>query len=84
MTKPVLIEYPKTGERYAVVSPAAAAKYHPDAKILSYEDGSPYEAPKPQLTRKRPSRAKAKGTAAPAAAATPAAAPAEDSNGTDL
>jgi hypothetical protein len=68
MTKPVLIEYPKSGERYAVVSAAAAAKHHPDARILSYEDGTPYEAPRPRPARKRPSRAKAKGTAAPAAA----------------
>ena len=46
MSKPVLIEYPKTGARYVVTSAAAAAKAHPDARIVSYEDGDPYEEPK--------------------------------------
>lgn len=48
MTKPVLIEYTKgdlKGATYVVPSAAKAASVHPDAKIVSYEDGTPYEAP---------------------------------------
>lgn len=48
MTKPVLIEYTKgdlKGATYVVTSAAKAASEHPDAKIVSYEDGSPYEPP---------------------------------------
>jgi hypothetical protein len=39
--KPVVIEL-ATGEQYGVASEAVAAKTYPDAKIVGYQDGSPY------------------------------------------
>lgn len=45
MTKPVIIEY-QDGQTYAVTSAAKAKSVHPDAKIVRYEDGTPYEEPK--------------------------------------
>lgn len=58
MTGPVFIEYTKAtkpseghpdghlkGERYEVATPALARKWHPDAKIVSYADGSEVEEP---------------------------------------
>lgn len=48
MSKPVIVEYTKgemKGATYVVTSAAAAEKHHPDAKIVGYEDGTPYEAP---------------------------------------
>ncbi len=53
MTKPVLIEYPD-GQRYGVKSAEAATEVHPGARIVSYEDGTPYEGAnaKPTSTRK--------------------------------
>lgn len=62
-TKPVRIRY-SSGAEYVVTSPAAAAKLHPDAKIVRYEDGTAYEAPKPRAPR--PSRAKRAKASAPA------------------
>lgn len=52
MSKPVLIEYTKAvagygkGERFVVSSAAAARSVHPDAKIVSYEDNSPFKETK--------------------------------------
>lgn len=77
MTKPVLIEYPD-GQRYGVSSAAAAAKVHPNAKIVSYEDGEPFEEPKPRPKRKRTSRAKQAVTTPPVTAE------AEDPDGPDV
>lgn len=56
MASMLIIEYPD-GQRYAVADAVKAKKHHPGAKIVGYEDGSPYKAPK---ARTRPSRAKAK------------------------
>lgn len=55
--KPVIVEFrrdvPATpgrrgfvrGERYAVASADAARALYPEAEIVSYEDGTPYEIP---------------------------------------
>lgn len=43
--KPVVIEY-KDGRTYVVRSAADAQRAHPDAKIIGYESGESYHAPK--------------------------------------
>jgi hypothetical protein len=70
--KTVIIESSKTGEQYGV-SVADFRKHYEEQgfKILSHEDGTPYEAPKKP---KAPAKASAK---APAKAKAPAAAPVE-------
>lgn len=45
MSKPVIVEY-SDGRQYGVESEAIAAKVHPDAKVISHQDGSPLEAKK--------------------------------------
>lgn len=54
--KPVVIEYREDipardgrrafvrGERYVVISAGVARRVHPDAVIVAYEDGTPYQA----------------------------------------
>ena len=59
-TKPVLIEY-ADGQRYVVTSAARAAKVHPNAKIVSMADGSPYEAPDAKPKRKPDTEAQDNG-----------------------
>lgn len=54
MSKPVVIEYTKgdrSGETYVVESAALAKKYHPDATITGFEDGSEYEPPAPRKAK---------------------------------
>ncbi len=45
MSKPVLIEY-KDGRQYEMETPAIARRVHPDAKVVSYTDGTAIEEPK--------------------------------------
>lgn len=45
MSKPILIEY-KDGRTYELESVAVARRVHPDAKVVSYADGTPIEEPK--------------------------------------
>lgn len=54
--KPVLIQYPEDhhlrGAMYVVKNPQSVAEMHPDATILMYEDGSPFEGKQPSETAK--------------------------------
>ena len=44
--KPVVVQL-KSGAEYGLPSAAEAKRVYPDAKIVRYSDGSPYEARKP-------------------------------------
>ncbi|MEJ7901847.1 MAG: hypothetical protein WKF63_08350 [Thermomicrobiales bacterium] len=51
--KPVVIEFKRDrdgygkGERFVVASFAKAEELYPGAMVVSYEDGTPFEKPKP-------------------------------------
>lgn len=47
MSKPIIVEY-KDGRQYGVETEAIARRVHPDAKVISHQDGSPIEAKKTQ------------------------------------
>lgn len=83
MSNDVLIEY-RDGRQYAVASPAVATKHHPDAKIVRYVDGRPYEEPKastPKPHKAANGRATARTSAADRDAAAATSGGAESSDG---
>lgn len=53
MTRPVVVQFAKAsgpypkGAEVGVQSAAVAKRVYPDATIVRYQDGDPYEAPKP-------------------------------------
>ena len=48
--RPVVVTYPD-GREYGVETPAIAARKHPEATVTRYQDGEPYEAPKPKADK---------------------------------
>lgn len=67
MSKSVLIEYGRDvdgygkGERFAIASAAKAKELHPNARIVSHEDGSDYEETRPRAEVKADADKPAKG-----------------------
>ena len=83
----VLIEYPD-GSQYSCATPEIAQQAHPEARIVRYFDGTPYETkePTPRTTAKpkapRPRRIKAPATVPAPDSVVPAmTAPAEIDDG---
>jgi len=74
--KPVVIEFKRDrdgygkGERFVVASQAKAEELYPGATVISYEDGTPFEKPKPSAPAADTSPKVAEPMAAPAVKAT--------------